>query len=864
MPRGDGSVQLRRLHLRNIRSYESADVEFGGGTTLVAGDVGSGKTSLLYAIEMALFGVAEVNAAYLVRHGASHAEVSVEFEGPEHRYDISRRFRRLRRKGQETFEAERIRFTVDGAETSYSATELRQRVIDLLGFPDNPSPQAHSDLWRWAVYVPQERMRDILGARPQDRLETVRKALGVERYRTAAENAEDLARDLRRSAAARRNEAERLRHFDEEFSEGTRLAERLRVDRVALDRALREHRTAVRTLETQRDEVEAKARRAVADDRELAALEREVAVDQKALEGQLAARADREREAARRREEANGARAEAEHLPSRSADLADADTTLGRLHEEAEKDSERLRRLAEARASLTSAERHQTDLRLTFDRARTEEGDSRRAHEGAIGEGPAKEPPAPTAESLAALDERIERLRGEEATDLGVVAQAETAEGELEKLLRGGVCPRCHQAVRAADFESHRTEASQAVKAARKKLESARSELAHVVEARRSRERYERAFDRWKESEKLRASTRAVLDRATRAVGTARSALETASASLETARQNVSELESAEASSRALREEIARAERVRAERAEAVERARLAVARSDGIENALTTLTAEIARIDREVARSNERITERAKRAGQLRTSHGESEALGDAAAEANRRLAQANDELAQHQSMLASLDAQVDEADRRVRAAENGRRERAELVAEAKEVEEKAGWVGTAFRATVLEMEQKLLTHAQALFEREFARYFASLVDDPGLIARTDPAFTPLVMIEGEWTPAEALSGGERTSLALAFRLALARVVRSMGSLHLDTILLDEPTDGFSPEQVVRMGELLEELALPQVILVSHESELAAVADRVVRVEKVDGRSLVTSAAALDGPGATARRSAN
>jgi exonuclease SbcC len=111
--------------------------------------------------------------------------------------------------------------------------------------------------------------------------------------------------------------------------------------------------------------------------------------------------------------------------------------------------------------------------------------------------------------------------------------------------------------------------------------------------------------------------------------------------------------------------------------------------------------------------------------------------------------------------------------------------------------------------------------------------------------------------MIEGEWTPAEALSGGERTSLALAFRLALAQVVRAMGSLHLDTILLDEPTDGFSPEQVIRMGELLEELALPQVILVSHESQLSAIADRVIRVQKVDGRSLLEDAnpAASDQP---------
>ncbi|MGA8512581.1 MAG: hypothetical protein WB778_07700, partial [Thermoplasmata archaeon] len=57
-----------------------------------------------------------------------------------------------------------------------------------------------------------------------------------------------------------------------------------------------------------------------------------------------------------------------------------------------------------------------------------------------------------------------------------------------------------------------------------------------------------------------------------------------------------------------------------------------------------------------------------------------------------------------------------------------------------------------------------------------------------------------------------------------------------------------DEPTDGFSPEQVLRMGELLDELALPQVILVSHELQLSTIADRVVRVSKENGESSLTS----------------
>ncbi|NNN18129.1 MAG: SMC family ATPase, partial [Thermoplasmata archaeon] len=254
-------MQLRRLRLKNIRSYASAELELTQGTTLIAGDVGSGKTSLLYAIEMALFGFAEVDAGFLVRHGAPQAEVAVEIEHEGHRYEISRRFRRITRKGRHSFELERSTFSEDGATTQYSATELRQRIIDLFGFPDNPSPRAHSDLWRWAVYVPQERMRDVLSQEPQDRLETIRKALGVERYRAAAENAQELASEIRRVAAARVEEADRLHHWEADHSVRSAEIVRLRAERVGHEAKQAELRRDLDAAERAGQELQERLRR---------------------------------------------------------------------------------------------------------------------------------------------------------------------------------------------------------------------------------------------------------------------------------------------------------------------------------------------------------------------------------------------------------------------------------------------------------------------------------------------------------------------------------------------------------------------------------------------------------------------------
>jgi len=100
-----------------------------------------------------------------------------------------------------------------------------------------------------------------------------------------------------------------------------------------------------------------------------------------------------------------------------------------------------------------------------------------------------------------------------------------------------------------------------------------------------------------------------------------------------------------------------------------------------------------------------------------------------------------------------------------------------------------------------------------------------------------------------------DSISGGERTALALALRLSLARALT--GST-LEFMMLDEPTvnmDESRRRELIRMLKRISEGegVIPQLIIVTHDHEIEEAADSVYLVKKEDGISKVYIQGELD-----------
>jgi len=134
--------------------------------------------------------------------------------------------------------------------------------------------------------------------------------------------------------------------------------------------------------------------------------------------------------------------------------------------------------------------------------------------------------------------------------------------------------------------------------------------------------------------------------------------------------------------------------------------------------------------------------------------------------------------------------------------------------------------------------------------FRQEFQRKFEEIrkYEEEYTVDITKD-YEPLAFTsEGEEVPIANLSGGEKTSVALAYRLALADLAAQVSSINpSEVLILDEPTMGFDQDDIKALPSALRNIkTIPQILIVTHEEELKNAADFKYKVLKSSGLSQI------------------
>jgi len=210
-----------------------------------------------------------------------------------------------------------------------------------------------------------------------------------------------------------------------------------------------------------------------------------------------------------------------------------------------------------------------------------------------------------------------------------------------------------------------------------------------------------------------------------------------------------------------------------------------------------------------------------------------------------NKELQKSMNEEKEAEIKTAELKKEIFLFELQIKSLEEKLKKTKELKARFDYLSELEEWISKQFVQLITITEKSVMIKLKSSFSKFFQEWFSMLVSD-SFNVRLSEDFTPIIEQQDYEIDYAYLSGGERTAIALAYRLALNQIINSLLSKikTRDLIILDEPTDGFSEQQLDKMRDVIQQLNVKQLIIVSHEQKIEGFVQNILRFKKEMGVS--------------------
>ncbi len=819
-------MRIKSLALQNIRSYIEETIEFPESSVLLAGDIGAGKSTILLAIEYALFGTkrGELESSSLLRNGSHAGRIELQFEINGVPVKISRTLKRT----HQAIKQEAGYIVINNKRIDATPVELRARVMELLGYPKDAQSLTKDLIYRYTVFTPQEQMRQIIYESKENRLNTLRKIFNIDKYKKIKENAQFVAKELRM----------KKRILDETVTDVSLLEEQQKVfqqmqkekEEIYAHEFL--HLQQVQEKETEfrqkidAQEVQQKHLHELRQQHSYQGMElKKIAVQQTALKqkqqalqqqralllSQQSAILEKPTEKSR-----NAVETEKEILEKEISELQQVKALYAQQKKTAEEQLYILQKTCTFLEHTLSQRQHYEQQLQDIEQAIISKEDVQG--------------------QIAGCEQKLQKCHEQKAV-ADVVK--ENSDKIIQSLEASEVCTLCLQNVDYEHKEKIISTHTGLLKNSVKELQqiALQEEQLHALIV-----QLKKQLNSILIAEQKKASLIVVLQN-----------LAEKEKEYLQKKQGCDVIEQQLKQMQTLDETILHEKQKQAVQLKILLQKILAweIAVQEQKNRQLMIADKEIQQ--KEVEKEQQQLAETSAHIQQQQQA-----LLHQLTALQNvetmlglhkQELQKIHTVEKQCEILLATISKELQHIAEQQEHLALEVEKRKNILQRIKKINATVQWFEDFFIPLISTMEKHVLLQVHSSFNNFFTSWFATLMGD-SMTARLDEDFTPVIEQNGYETEIADLSGGEKTAVALSYRLALNKVVNDFISTIAtkDFIILDEPTEGFSSEQLDTVRDVLDALGLQQVILVSHEQKIESFVEHVIRIEKIGHTSKIVS----------------
>jgi len=180
-------VRVETIDLENVRSHTKSKVQFQRGFNCLVGGVGCGKSSVLYAIDFALFGDPLGRSyEYILREGADASKVTLKFTHSGKNYTLTRGLRKRGKGIGQDLEQLKL-YENDRLIAQVKSEAVAEQLKAITGLD--------KELFREIVWIRQEQLKELLDMTPRERQKRLDELFGLSDYELAWANLQGVQKE---------------------------------------------------------------------------------------------------------------------------------------------------------------------------------------------------------------------------------------------------------------------------------------------------------------------------------------------------------------------------------------------------------------------------------------------------------------------------------------------------------------------------------------------------------------------------------------------------------------------------------------------------------------------------------------------